>query len=308
MNKTVKILLLYLVITAFVTAQGNASDKIEVFVSILPQKYFVQQIGKNRVDVKVMVQPGASPATYEPKPRQMAAITKAKVYFSIGVPFEKTWLPKIASSNPDMKVVNTDRGIQKIAMADHHHHGEEHYNQDTGRHQEGKPNESHDDDGILDPHIWLSPPLVSIMARAILTALQEIDPDHRSAYETNYDAFNCEILALNAELTDIFTGKRGTQFMVFHPAWGYFAHTYGLKQIPVEIQGKNPKPAQLKELIKYAQKNDIRIIFVQPQFSAKSAEVIARSIGGQVVFANPLAEDWALNLRDVARKIKDALR
>ena len=308
MNKIVKIILSCFVIAVSVAAQGAASDKIGVFVSILPQKYFVQQIGKDLVDVQVMVQPGASPATYEPRPRQMAAITRAKIYFSIGVPFENTWLAKIASSNPDMKVVYTDRDIQKIAMADHYHHEEERHHQESGRHPEGKDDGSHDNQGIADPHIWLSPPLVSIQARAILTALQEVDPVHRSAYEANYNAFNSEITALNAELTDIFTGKRGTQFMVFHPAWGYFARTYGLKQIPVEIEGKNPKPGQLKELIKYARKNDIKIIFVQPQFSAKSAEVIARGIGGQVVFADPLAEDWALNLRDAARKIKAALR
>lgn len=302
MNKINVILILQIVFTVTFAVPAAAADKIAVFVSILPQKYFVQQIGKDRVDVQVMVQPGASPATYEPKPGQMAAISRARVYFSIGVPFEKTWLTKIASSNPDMRVVDTDRGIRKIAMADHHHYGEEPY------HQEGKSGESHDDRGILDPHIWLSPPLVSIQARMILSALQEVDPVHRSAYQVNYNAFNSEVLALNAELTGIFTDKQGMPFMVFHPAWGYFARTYGLKQIPVEIQGKNPKPAQLKELIKYAQKSDIRIIFVQPQFSAKSAEVIARSIGGQVVFADPLAEDWARNMRDVARKIKAALR
>ena len=123
-----------------------------------------------------------------------------------------------------------------------------------------------------------------------------------------YKTFSSEIAALNAELRTIFSGMQGMQFMVFHPAWGYFAHTYGLEQVPVEIQGKHPKPAQLKELIKHAQKNNIKVIFVQPQFSAKSAEVIARGIGGEVVLADPLAENWAPNLRDVARNIKAALR
>ena len=167
MNKIVKIILYSLVIAVSVTSQGTASDKIGVFVSILPQKYFVQQIGKDLVDVQVMVQPGASPATYEPRPRQMASITRAIIYFSIGVPFENTWLAKIASSNPDMKVVYTDRDIQKIAMADHYHHEEERHHQESGRHPEGKHDGSHDNQGIVDPHIWLSPPLVSIQARAI---------------------------------------------------------------------------------------------------------------------------------------------
>ena len=291
-------------------ASESAEGKIAIFVSILPQKYFVQQIGKNLVDIQVMVQPGASPASYEPKPRQMAAIAKTQIYFSIGVPFEGAWLNKIASSNPNMMVVHTDHGIQKIPMADHHHHAGEtdHQQSDQQPENEREHDKNRRDPGILDPHIWLSPPLVRIQARTILVALQTVDPAHRSDYEANYTAFIAEISKLDAELKDIFSAKHGRQFMVFHPAWGYFADTYGLKQIPVELEGKNPKPAQLKELIEYANHNDINVIFVQPQFSAKSAEVIARGIGGQVVFADPLAEAWSANLRKVAREIKTALR
>jgi zinc transport system substrate-binding protein len=289
---------------------GSAAGQIGVFVSISPQKYFVQQIGKNLVDIQVLVQPGASPATYEPKPRQMAAIAKAHIYFSIGVPFENVWLTKIASSNPNMMVVQTDHGIQKTPMLDHLHFGKEADYQTTDQQQqnEGGQDKNQRDFGILDPHIWLSPPLVMIQARTILIALQKVDPVHRSDYEANYKAFISEISRLDAELRDIFSSRHGLQFMVFHPAWGYFADTYGLKQIPLEIEGKNPKPAQLKELIKYADRNEISVIFVQPQFSAKSAEVIARGIGGKVVFADPLAEEWSANLRKVAREIRAALR
>jgi len=291
-------------------ASGTAAGKVAVFVSIVPQKYFVHQIGKNRVDVRVMVQPGASPASYEPKPRQMAAIAKTHIYFSIGVPFENVWLNKIASSNPDMMVVHTDHGIPKTPMADHHHHAGQADNQEADQRPEnaGGQDKNRRDRAILDPHIWLSPPLVRIQARTILVALQTVDPVHRSEYEANYTAFISDISKLDAELRRIFSGKQGLQFMVFHPAWGYFADTYGLKQIPVEIEGKNPKPAQLMALIEYANQNDIKVIFVQPQFSAKSAEVIARGIGGQVVFADPLAEAWSANLRKVAREIKAALR
>ncbi len=287
-----------------------AVGKVAVFVSIIPQKYFVQQIGKNLVDIQVLVQPGANPATYEPRPRQMAAIAKTQLYLAIGVPFENVWLNKIASSNPNMMVVQTDLGIQKTPMADHHHHREKADHQETDQHPENghEQDENRRDPGILDPHIWLSPPLVMIQARTILGALQKVDPVHRSDYEANYKAFISEISKLDVELKNIFSGKHGMQFMVFHPAWGYFADTYGLKQIPVEIEGKNPKPAQFKQLIEYANQNDINVIFVQPQFSAKSAEVIARGIGGQVVFADPLAEEWAVNLRKVGREIQAALR
>jgi zinc transport system substrate-binding protein len=276
---------------------AQAGKKLSVFVSIPPQKYFVQQIGKQQVDVQVMVQPGASPATYEPKPRQMAAISRTHIYFTIGVPFEKTWLEKIAAANRDMQVVHTDHGIQKIPMAANHTKSEDHRRKDHQDHH-----------GELDPHIWLSPALVMTQARTILNALVEIDPDHKAGYELNTKVFISKLAALDADLKNTFAGKQGFQFMVFHPSWGYFARTYGLQQVPVEIEGKDPKPAQLKTLIEYAQKKQINIIFVQPQFSSRSAELIAKEIGGQVIFADPLASDWSGNLREVAQKFKVALR
>jgi len=310
MQKYSKINWVTVVAAITLLVSGNAAGKVAVFVSIVPQKYFVHQIGKNLVDIQVMVQPGASPASYEPKPRQMAAIAKTQIYFSIGVPFENVWLSKIASSNPNMMAVQTDQGIQKMPMAGHHHPAGEADHQETDLQSENKDGKNGDrrDSGIRDPHIWLSPPLVIIQARTILAALQTVDPVHHSDYEANCTAFISEISKLDAEIRNIFSGEQGLQFMVFHPAWGYFADTYGLKQIPVEIEGKHPKPAQLKQLIEYANQNHIKVIFVQPQFSAKSAEVIARGIGGQVVFADPLAEDWSVNLRKVAREIKAALR
>jgi len=112
----------------------------------------------------------------------------------------------------------------------------------------------------------------------------------------------------SADLKKTFAGKRGLQFIVFHPAWGYFAHAYGLKQVPIEIEGKNPKPAQLKELIQHARHNGVKVVFVQPQFSTQSAEVVAREISGQVAFADPLAEDWMANLREVAATFEAALK
>jgi len=325
---------LILLVLLFVLSIGsaNAGEKLSVFVSIVPQKYFVQQIGKDMVDVKIMVQPGASPATYEPKPRQMADISKTKLYFSIGVPFEKAWLKKIAAANPDMKVIHTDHGIEKIAMAAHHHHDEEEHHDDKhhghkhdgdehhgeehnghaheGDHHDEKAHEDedHHDHAGADPHIWLSPKLVKIQAKIMLKALQAADPSHKKEYAENFNSFAAKIDALDQDLKQIFAGKKGLQFMVFHPAWGYLAHDYGLKQVPIEIEGKDPKPAQLKELIEHAKSEDIKVIFVQPQFSTKSAELVAREIGGQVAFANPLAEDWMVNLRMITQKFKDALK
>ncbi len=308
MTRCKTILLIHIVFALTLVAFKPCTAKTAVFVSILPQKYFVQQIGGDFVDIQVMVQPGASPATYEPNPRQMTAMAGADVYFAIGVPFETVWLEKIAASNPNMKIVHTDHGIKKKAMPAHFHGPDAPDEAGGAPEGEHEQNPHHDHIAAPDPHIWLSPHLVSIQAQAILTTLQGVDPIHRADYEANYAAFISEIRALDVELSTIFSGKQGLQFMVFHPAWGYFADAYGLKQIPVEIQGKSPKPAQLMDLIKLARKSDIRVIFVQPQFSAKSAQVIAASIGGQIVFADPLAEDWASNLRKVAHEIEGALR
>ena len=330
MHRLVQIFPILLGLFFVSTGSSFAADKLPVFVSILPQKYFVQQIGMDLVDVQAMVQPGANPATYEPKPQQMADISKTKIYFAIGVPFENAWLEKIAAANPDMQVVHTDHGIDKRAMAAHHHHDEahaeehhdtdhheaEHGHEKDGHHEEGEHDhhaeaehdEDHHEHAGLDPHIWLSPPLVKIQARKILDALQKADPAHGSVYEANFKAFTAQIDQLDANLKKTFAGKKGLQFMVFHPAWGYFADTYGLEQVPIEIEGKDPKPAQLKELIEHARENDIKVVFVQPQFSSQSAEVVAREIGGQVAFVDPLAEDWMANLRQVADKFQAALK
>ncbi|MDJ0624089.1 MAG: zinc ABC transporter substrate-binding protein [Desulfocapsaceae bacterium] len=320
MKSTWRMVLLLVTILLPLAAKSFAADKISVFVSIVPQQYFVQQIGKDLVDVQVMVQSGANPATYEPKPKQMADLSKTKIYFAIGVPYENVWLDKIAEANPDMQVVHTDHGIEKLAMVAHHHDDHEHENHENEHHeaehdQENKEHhdetahdEDHHDHGGLDPHIWLSPALVKIQAQTILSALQDADPTHRSIYKGNYDAFIEQIDQLDDDLKKIFAGKEGLQFMVFHPAWGYFADTYGLEQVPIEVEGKDPKPAQLSELIKHAREDGIKVIFVQPQFSTKSATVVAREIGGQVAFADPLAEDWLANLRQVADKFQAALK
>jgi zinc transport system substrate-binding protein len=149
---------------------------------------------------------------------------------------------------------------------------------------------------------------VKIQARHILDALVAIDPVHQSKYESNYASFMREIDELDAELKALFAGRKGEQFMVFHPSWGYFAEAYGLVQVPVEIEGKDPKPAQLQKLIRHARERHIKVVFVQPQFSAKSAELLSGEIGGQIVYTDPLAENWAGNLREVARKFGAAAR
>jgi zinc transport system substrate-binding protein len=303
MQKSIISILLAGIITLGGGSHAIAAERLTVFTSIAPQRYFVQQIGKDAVDVRVMVAPGADPHTYEPKPRQMAALSRAELYFAIGVPFENRWLRKIASTNSKMKVVHTDQGIDKIPITAPHHDKEgEHQMEDAHQH------ESEHASGGLDPHIWLSPPLVKMQAHTIMSALVKVDPAHQAKYEANYQKFVRQIDGLNNDLVDIFADKQGLRFMVFHPSWGYFARAYGLKQVPIEIEGKDPKPSQLKKLIEHAREDDIKVIFVQPQFSTRSAGLIAKEINGQVAFADPLAEDWLGNLREVADKFKAALK
>lgn len=286
-----------------------AAPPLSVFVSILPQKYFVEKIGRDLVSVSVMVEPGASPATYEPRPRQMVALARARIYFAVGVPFEAVWLDKISATNPGMKVVHTQEGIEKVPMKAHRHHDEADENRHNKRHLAGKRGIDGQHGGIRDPHVWLSPPLVMIQARNILRELLAADPDHRPAYLENYRAFIAEVVALDEELLGIFSGKaKGAEFMVFHPAWGYFAQTYGLEQVSIEVEGKEPKPAELDRMIRSAREKKLKVIFVQPQFSEKTARTIARAVGGDVAFADSLAPGWADNLRKVAAKINDALQ
>lgn len=298
-----------LVICFFViiwTIKVDAKATIPVFVSILPQKYFVEKIGGNLVEVSVMVKPGATPEIYEPKPYQMVALSRAKIYFTIGVPFEKALLKKILSPNPNILISHMEDGIKKMPMEAHYHLT---IDERKNNHLETEKSKEQHYQGIEDPHIWLSPTLVMIQARNILEALLRVDPAHSSVYQSNYKNFITEIIELDIELLNIFSGKgEEKQFIVFHPAWGYFAHAYGIKQIPIEIEGKEPKPKELNYLIQHARKQDIKVVFVQPQFSTQTAKTIANAIGGEIVFANPLAYDWADNLRKVATKFRTSLK
>ena len=285
---------------------GNASfagEPIPVFVSIPPQKYFAEKIGGSFVQVSVMVPPGANPHIYEPRPTQMTALSKTKIYFAIGVTFETVWLPKFAKLNPQMRIVHIDKGIDKMAMVAHHHEEEE----VPGDKDSAKNAPIEESPGTLDPHVWVAPPEVRIIARNILEALVEMDPSNSGTYHSRYEVFLTEIDKLDKDLTEVFKGKKGLKFMVYHPAWGYFARAYGLEQVPVEIEGKEPKPEQLKSLITQSKKDGIKVIFVQPQFSTKSAETLAKAIGGEVIFADNLREDWEKNLRVQAERFKQAL-
>ncbi len=297
-----KILIALALLSSFVVAK-------EVTVSILPQKFFVEKIAGDKIDVNVMVKPGASPASYEPKTSQMKKLSNSLAYFSIGVPFEKSWLKKFEDANKKMLVVDTTKGIEKQEMQAHEHHDEEahdeHKHEEDHDHEKNKHEEDHDehDHTGLDPHVWLDPILVKKQAENILNALIEVDEANKDFYTKNYQLFVKELDELDKKLESIIEPCEHKAFMVFHPSWGYFAKRYHLEQISIEIQGKEPKPAQLIELVEEAKKHDIKIVFVAPQFSQKGAKTISKSINGNVATINPLSEKWDENLLKVATEI-----
>jgi zinc transport system substrate-binding protein len=277
------------------SSEEEMAPDLQVTVSIVPQAYFVERIGGEHVAVQVMVEPGQSPHTYEPKPEQLVALSQSNVYFSIGVSFEDAWLERIAAASPGMLLVDTAACIERRHI-EAHDHGD-----DDDDHEEDHEGEN------LDPHIWLSPRLVKIQARHMADALAELDPEHAQEYRDNLVAFEAEIDALDAEIRQQLAGLTSAKFLVFHPSWGYFADEYGLEQVAIEVGGQEPSAAELAQLITLAREEGIRVVFAQPEFSTRSAEVIAEEIGGRVLLINPLALDWAENLREVARTVAEVL-
>lgn len=289
-----------LLLALAVLVPAVASAAMPVCVTILPQKYFLEKIGGDLVDVTVLVPPGADPHSYEPKPGQMVAVSKAKAYFAVGVPFEDAWLGRIKAGNPDMPIVQTQRGVGKIPMTAHDAHDAHgahgaHGEEETGR---------------LDPHIWLDPNLVKIQAKNILEGLSAADPANAATYETNFQEFLKECGALDAAIRETLAAASAahSSFIVFHPSWGYFAKAYGLNQIPIEAEGKEPSPGELGALITLARDKGVKVIFVQPQFSERSAQVIANEAGATLARLDPLAEDWKDNLLRAATAFQKAAR
>ena len=268
------------------------SDTLDITVSINPQKYFVKKIGGDRISVNVMVPPGAEPHTYEPKPRQLQELSEAEAYITIGVPFEQPWMNRIKSANRDLKIIDSGKGIERIKMVAEHHHD---------HHHDSKEKEEKEEKIGVDPHIWLAPNLVKIQAKNIYDGLIKLDSANQAEYQKNLDKFLAELEQIDREIEQNLAGITNRKFIVFHPAWGYFAKEYNLQQIPIEVEGTEPSAAELKELIELAKEKNIKVIFVEPQFSKKSAETIAREIGAEVVEIDPLNSNWSKNLKMVSQ-------
>ena len=293
---------------------AQQSNVISVFVSILPQAYFVERIGGERVHVETLVASGQSPHTYAPTPQQVAGLERCAAFFSIGLPFEERLLSKAATSLPNLNIVDCREGIELRIMEGGHEH-EEHEEGAAHEHpaaEEAEEHAGHEHGASLsaaemDPHVWLDPKRAKTIAANICAELCRLDPEHGEEYRANLKKLQSELTELDERIAATLKPLQGREFYVFHPAYGYFGDSYGLKQVPVEIEGKDPTPQQIATLIEKAKAAGVRVIFVQPQFSSKSAAAIAKEIDGAVVALDPLAEDYIKNIDEMARRLAEAL-
>ena len=267
---------------------ASKSDVKNVFVSILSQKYFVERIGGEHVNISVMVGTGQSPATYEPSPRQMALLNESQLYFRIGVPFENIWIDVIKELNTNLKIIECCAELQKIITEDHHHNN-----------QTKKENEK-------DPHVWTSPENAKYIALKIKNALIDIQPFYKSEFESNYIRLIKDLNKLDEDIKSHLAQLNNRYIVVSHPSWGYYAEAYDLIQLPIELEGKEVRAKSLAKLIEFAQSKNINKVFVQKQFNKNSAEILAKEIDADIIELDPLAEDYIANLYYVTGAIVES--
>ena len=273
-----------LFVLLLVAAAQPAHARLSVFVSILPQSYLIQRIGGELLSVSVLVGPGQSPHAYEPTPRQVAALSGADIYFTIGLPFEQRLIEKAGVARR-ISVIDMRRGIE-LRNADDH-------DEDGHGGPEGK-----------DPHIWLAPQLLKRQAETACRALQKKDEGNAAAYQKNFDILAAELDALDKELARRLAPFAGRELFVFHPALGYYADAYRLRQVAIEMAGKEPGSKSFAAVLDRARTSGVKTIFVEKQFSPKSALAVAGQIGAEVVAIDPLAPDCFQTLRDITGKIE----
>jgi len=266
------------------------SQPLQVAVSIDPQRFLVERIGGDTIKVVTIVPAGKNPHSYEPTPSQMKELSRSVVWFSIRIEFEQAIMPKIKSLYPHIRIVDTSIGIKRRIMRE----------EELDKHDH---DHDHDEVGAEDTHIWMSVRLMKNQADVVYKTLVEINPSQKALYKKNYENLLKELDILDKELSRKLAPYKGKEFFIYHPVLGYFADDYGLRQISIEIKGKEPSPSQLAKVINLARKHKVKIIFVQEGFSKKSAETVAKAIGGKVVEINPLTSDY-LNMM---RKIGDML-
>ncbi|MBD3280831.1 ABC transporter substrate-binding protein [Candidatus Dojkabacteria bacterium] len=304
-------------------SQNSESDqeKISVLVSILPQKEFVESVGGGKVEVHELVRPGESPATYSLTASDLRNIESSDIYFRIGyIPFEKANIDAIEDTNSGMKIVDIPENLslRYFGEEEEHEHEDEHEREEKSEgydhENESEDHESENDEHTheheekeVDPHLWLSIENVKLHVRSIADKLSEIDEENADYYSANADEYIEELEELKADISAQLSDSTGDHLLVFHPAWGYFADEFGLEQIAIEQDGNNPTAERIQEIVEFARENDVKIIFVQEQFSTEAAESIAEELEISVVSIDPLAEDYIDNMRKVSSEIGKSL-
>jgi zinc transport system substrate-binding protein len=272
-------------IAFFLTANADAAEKtkLTVAVTIVPQKAFVEAVAGTNADIVVMIPPGFSPGNYEPKPKEMEAFSKAKLFFTIGVPTEtKNIIPK--ANDLGIKIIPLQVEVSKKYPD-----------------REFSP-------GKRDPHMWLSPKRAKLMADIIARELGSLDPKNKAAYLKNAKKFSAEIDAVDANIKKTVKNAKNRKFIVFHPAYGYFADEYGLEMHALEKDGKEATPERLKDMIDFAKKEGIKTVFYQAEISSRQAKAFADEIGGQTIELAPLSGDYINNLKRMAEILGKTLR
>jgi zinc transport system substrate-binding protein len=278
----------FLLLIVLFACQSKPKDAANmVSVSILPQKYIVDQIAGDLLQVNILVPPGSSPHNYEVLPSQMKDLAKSKLWIQIGLlTFEDTWKEKLSEINKDLTIVNSSEGIELIAGSECEE--EEH---------------DHEHSGAYDPHIWLAPAEVKIIAANMLVTLKTGFPEHSETFEKNYDRFSARIDSLSAQIETQLAPLTNRNILIFHPALAYFARQFNLTQIPLELDGKDPSPKHMKAIVDLAKAQQIRTIFIQKEFDSENALQLSREIGGEVMTIDPLDYQWEKQMMDITRKI-----
>ncbi len=253
------------------------NSKPIISVSIAPQKYFVERLMGDSVEVNVIIPPGAGHATYAPTPGQLKNLSQSIAYLKMGhLGFEATWSEKFESANTSMRWFDLSEGIPVIQGEHHHHHGDHDHVCSAG----------------VDPHIWTSPAEMKVVISNLRKALLALFPAHKDLIESNYEGLVSDVQGLDEQLYQLKEVHPGLTFMIFHPAYTYLARAYGFEQMTIEFEGKTPTPARLKQTIEQAREKGIKTIYIQQEFDRKNAAVIAAEIGAQTVQVNPLSENW----------------
>ena len=278
------------------------SEPLRVSVTLPPLGWLVTEIAGDRVKVQTLVGPGDSPATFSPSDVQVTELSRSMIYFRVGVPAESSpWFRAIERmGRPEVVDLRQGVALREIEGHDHRH----------GAGDEHEHDHAHGEDGgskSPDPHIWLSPIRLRIMAATIARTLSEADPASSDFYGANLDRLRSELTALEEEIRARLVGCESRVFFVFHPAWGYFADDFGLEQVPIELSGKEPSESELTALAREAREHAARVVFVQPQFRGAGAEVVAAAVGATVEQLDPLAFDVAENLRHASERMRAAI-